>query len=158
MAMQKRTVLFVDDDVIVLQSLERGLMDESYNKFFAKTCEEALEILQQEEVHVIVTDMCMPEMTGLELLRTVRKEHPDIIGIVLSGYDKDADLQTAVDQGEIFKLIMKPWKLGGTNFEKIVIQAVDQYNLKYVQPSPEEGTLGQCKSILRKFIKLGSNK
>lgn len=156
--MEKRTVLFVDDDVIVLQSLERGLMDESYDKLFAKTCEEAHEILQREEVHVIVTDMCMPEMTGLELLSTVRKEYPDIIGIVLSGYDQDADLQTAVDQGEIFRLINKPWKLGGTSFEKIVMQAVDHYNFKYGQSSSEGGKLEQCKSRLRKWIKLGSNK
>ena len=156
--MENRTVLFVDDDVIVLKSLERGLMDESYDKFFAKTCEEAHEIIQREEVHVIVTDMCMPEMTGLELLRNLRKEHPDIIGIVLSGYDKDADLQTAVDQGEIFKLIMKPWKLGGTSFEKIVMQAVEQYNFKYGQTSSEDGKLEQCKSRLKKWIKLGSNK
>ncbi|MHC4532407.1 MAG: response regulator [Planctomycetota bacterium] len=156
--MEKRTVLFIDDDVIVLQSLERGLIDESYNKFYAKTCEQAQEILQREEVNVIVTDMCMPEMNGLELLRTVRKEHPDIIGIILSGYDKDTDLQTAVDQGEIFKLIMKPWKLGGTDFEKIVLQAVEQYNLKYGQASSEEGKLEQCKSRLKKWIKLGSNK
>ncbi len=156
--MEKRTVLFVDDDVIVLQSLERGLMDESYNKFFARTCEEAYEILRREEVHVIVTDMCMPEMTGLELLRTVKQEHPDIIGIVLSGYEQDADLQATVDQGEIFRLIMKPWKLGETNFEKIVVKAIDQYNLKHGQASSEEGKLEQCKSRLRKWIKLGSNK
>jgi CheY-like chemotaxis protein len=154
--MEKKTVLFVDDDVIVLQSLERGLLDESYNKLFVKTCKEALEILQQEEVHVIVTDMCMPGMNGLELLRTVKQEHPDIIGIVLSGYEQDADLKAAVDQGEIFKLSRKPWKLGGTNFEKIVMQAVDQYNFKYGQAS--EGKLEQCKSRLRKWIKLGSNK
>jgi len=156
--MEKRTVLFVDDDVIVLQSLERGLLDESYNKFFAKTCKEAHEILQQEEVHVIVTDMCMPEMTGLDLLRTARKEHSDIIGIVLSGYEQDTDLQNAVDQGEIFRLIMKPWKLGGTNFEKIVRQAVDQYNFQNGQRQSEDGKLEQCKAKLRKWIKLGSNK
>ena len=156
--MEKRAVLFIDDDVIVLKSLETGLMDESYNKFFAKNCEEANEILQREEVHVIVTDMCMPDMTGLEFLRTVREKHPDIIGIVLSGYDKDAGLQTAVDQGEVFKLIKKPWKLGGTNFEKIVMLAVEQYNFKYGQASSEERQFEQCKSRLRKWIKLGSNK
>ena len=156
--MEKRIVLFVDDDVIVLQSLERGLMDESYDKLFVKTCKEALEILQQEEVHVIVTDMCMPEMTGLELLRTVRKEYPDIIGIVLSGYEQDTDLQTAVDQGEIFRLIKKPWKLGGTNFEKTVMQAVEQYNLQNGQRQSEGGKLEQCKFKLRKWIKIGSNK
>ncbi len=156
--MENRTVLFVDDDVIVLQSLERGLLDESYNKLFAKTCNEALDILQREKVHVIVTDMCMPEMTGLELLRTVRKEHPDIIGIVLSGYEQDTDLKNAVDQGEIFRLINKPWKLGGTNFEKIVRRAVDQYNLHNGQRQSGAGKFGHCKSKLRKWIKLGSNK
>ncbi len=158
MTMKKRNVLFIDDDVIVLQSLERGLLDESYDKFYAKTCEEALEILRQEEVNVIVTDMCMPEMTGLELLRTIRKEHPNIIGIVLSGYEQDLDLQAAVEQREIFKLIMKPWKLGETNFEKIVMQAVDKYNLKYGQRQSEGGKLEQCKSRFRKWIKLGSGK
>ena len=148
--MKKRAVLFVDDDVIVLQSLERGLLDESYNKLFAKSSKEALEILQREEVHVIVTDMCMPEMNGLELLRTARKEHPEIIGIVLSGYEQDTDLQTAVDEGEVFKLIHKPWKLGGTNFEKTVRQAVDQYDLQLEQSESQDGAL----SKLRKWIKL----
>ena len=156
--MEKRTVLFVDDDVIVLQSLERGLMDETYNKLFVKTCKEALETLHREEVHVIVTDMCMPEMTGLELLRNVRKEHPDIIGIVLSGYDQDTELQAAVDQREIFRLINKPWKLGGINFEKIIMQAIDQYNIQNGQGQSEGGKLEQCKSRLRKWIKIGSNK
>ena len=65
---EKRTVLFVDDDEMVLRSLERGLLDESYNKLFVKSCKEALEVIKREEVHVIVADMCMPEMSGLELL------------------------------------------------------------------------------------------
>ena len=129
--MKKRTVLFVDDDEIVLQSLERGLLDESYNKLFVKSCKEALEILQREEVHVIVTDMRMPEMTGLELLRIVRKEYPHIIGMVLSGYEQDAALKTAVKQGEIFiRLITKPWKLGDADFEMLVRRAINHYNLQ----------------------------
>jgi len=127
---EKRTVLFVDDDEVVLQSLERGLLDESYNKLFVKSCNEALEILQREEVHVIVTDMRMPEMTGLELLRTIRKDYPHIIGMVLSGYEQDFTLQKAVDQGEIFRLIPKPWKFGGVDFETLIRKAIDHYNLQ----------------------------
>jgi len=127
---EKRTVLFVDDDEIVLQSLERGLLDESYNKLFAKSCNEALEILQREQVHVIVTDMRMPEMTGLELLRTIRKDYPHIIGMVLSGYKQDTALKTAVEQGEIFWIIPKPWKFGGVDFETLVHKAIDHYNLQ----------------------------
>ncbi len=121
---EKRTVLFVDDDAAILRSLERGLLDESYNKLFTSSGKEALEILKREEVHVIVTDMLMPEMTGLELLRIVRKEYPNITGMVLTGYELDAELQNAVEKGEIFKLIPKPlWKLGG-KFERLIRRAL----------------------------------
>jgi CheY-like chemotaxis protein len=125
---EKRNVLFVDDDEIVLQSLERGLLDESYDKLFARSSREALQIIQQQKVHVIVADMCMPDMTGLELIRAVRKEHPGVVGMVLTGYEQDIDLQNAVDRGEIFKLISKPWKFGGVNFESLVRRAIDNYN------------------------------
>ena len=127
---KKRTVLFVDDDEIVVMSLQRGLLDESYTKLFAKSGEEALEVLQREEVHVIVTDMCMHEMTGLELLRTVRKDYPHIIGIMLSGYEHDAAIQEAVGQGEVFRSIRKPWKIGGVDFEKAVRNAINHYDLQ----------------------------
>ncbi len=127
---EKKTVLFVDDDEAILRSLERGLLDESYNKLFTKSCKEVLEILKREEVHVIVTDMLMPEMSGLELLRIVRKEYPNIVGMVLTGYELDTELQNAVEQGEIFKLIPKPlWKLGG-KFERLIRRALDGSNLR----------------------------
>jgi len=125
---EKRTVLFVDDDEAILRSLEMGLLDESYNKLFAKSSKEALEILKQKRVHVIVTDMRMPEMTGLELLRMAKKENPHIIGMVLSGYGDTSALQAAVDQGEIFKLIPKPWKLG--KLERFIRQALIRSNLR----------------------------
>ena len=58
--MKERTVLFVDDDSIVLRSIARGLMDEPYNVCLAKSGKEALEILCQQEVHVLVTDIECP--------------------------------------------------------------------------------------------------
>ena len=121
---EKRTVLFVDDDKIVLQSLERGLPDEPYNKLFAKSGQEALEILQKEEVHVIVTDMCMPEMSGLELLRIARKEYPDITGLILTGYEADPEVQNAIEQGEVFWLIPKPLWTDERKFERLILQAL----------------------------------
>jgi two-component system response regulator HupR/HoxA len=155
---EKRTVLFIDDDEIVLQSLERGLQDEPYNKFFVNSCKEAFEILQREKVYVIVADMCMPEMTGLELIRKVRKENPRIIGMILTGYEQDADIKAAVDKGEIFRLIIKPWKLGGTSFETLVQQAVDQYDSHNKQGPSEVGKLGRCKARLKKWVRAGSDK
>ena len=126
--MEKRTVLFVDDEEKILRSLKRGLLDESYNKLFANSGKEALEILQQKEVHVIVTDMRMPEMTGLELLRGVKKEYPNIVRMVLSGYTQITTLLTAINQGEVYKFITKPWKLE-EDFKPAVRQAIEYYDL-----------------------------
>ena len=121
---KKKTVLFVDDDRAMLLSIERCLLNEPYNQLFAKSGQEALEILQKEEVHIIVADMCMPEMTGLELLRIARKEYPNIIGIILTGYAIDTEVQNAIEQGEIFWLIPKPlWQLGG-KFEKLILRSL----------------------------------
>ena len=127
---KKRTVLFVDDDEIVLMSLQRGLLDESYAKLFAKSGEEALEVLQRKEVHVIVTDMRMHGMNGLDLLRTARKDYPQIIGVMLSGYVDDATIQTAVRQGEVFRSMRKPWKIGGRDFNAVVREAINRYDLQ----------------------------
>ncbi len=136
---EKRTILFVDDDGAILRSLERGLLDESYNKLFAKSGKEALRILKQNKVHVIVADMRMPEMTGLELLRIARKEYPNITDMILTGYELDTELQNAVNKGEIFKLIPKPlWKLGG-KFERLVRQALDRSNLQNEREKIHQG-------------------
>lgn len=145
---EKRTVLFVDDDEAILNSLRRGLLDETYDKIFSASCKEALEIMQQKEVHVIVTDMRMPEMSGLEFLRKVKEEHPYVVAIVLSGYNHDPELRAAVDRNEVFTLISKPWKLGG-NFERIVRGALDHYNVQNKSGHSGGGKSRFCKAGLK---------
>jgi len=125
---ETRTILFVDDEEKILTSLKRGLLDEPYNCLFATSGKEALQILESNEVHVIVTDMRMPEMTGLELLKIVKEKYPNTVRLVLSGYTQITTLLTAINQGEIFKFITKPWKLE-EDFKGVVKQAVDYYNL-----------------------------
>jgi response regulator RpfG family c-di-GMP phosphodiesterase len=127
---KKRTVLFVHDDVLVLQSLERSLIYTSYNKLFARSCAEALEITQQKEVHLIVANMSIPGMTGLELLRAVRKESPGVIGIILTGYEDDDELQNAVERGEILRFVSKPWKFGLRDLKSLVRRVIEDYNLQ----------------------------
>ncbi len=129
--MKMRTVLFVDDDEIILRSLERGLLDELYIQLFAKSGQEALEILKKEEVHVIVTDMRMPGMDGVELLKIAKEMYPHIVMIVLSGYTDMSIFQTEFNQGEIFEFIPKPWELE-KDLKKIVRNAIDHYNLQNV--------------------------
>ena len=71
----------------------------------------------------------MPEMDGLALLKIVKEKYPRIVRLVLSGYTQITTLLTAINQGEIFKFITKPWKLE-EEFKGIVQQAIDYYNLQ----------------------------
>jgi len=126
--MENRTVLFVDDEEKVLASLKRGLLDEPYEILFAGSGKEAIEILEQSQVQVIVTDMRMPEMGGLELLKAVKKEYPHIIRVVLSGYADTDMLLAAINHGEIFRFISKPWK-SNEEIKTIIRQAIEYYDL-----------------------------
>ena len=140
--MKERTVLFVDDDGIVLRSIARDLWDEPYNLRFARSGEEALEILRQQEIHVLVTDMRMPEMDGVELLKILTKEYPNIVKMVLSGYTNTTALMMAIHQEGVFKFIPKPWNLEeGEKFKVIIQRAIDHYNLQ----SEHVGTAAELK-------------
>ena len=123
-----RTVLFVDDEDKMLTSLKRTLCGEPYNTLFASSGKEALEILRLQEIHIIVTDMRMPEMNGLELLNTVKNNYPHIIRMVLSGHADTDTLLGAINQGEIFRFIPKPWK-SNEELKTILRQAIEFYNL-----------------------------
>lgn len=104
-------VLFVDDEQNILNSLRRGLADEEYFCHFAGSGKEALEIIKNETIAVIVTDMRMPEMNGLELLTEVTKLSPMTVMGVLSGYTQLPQILVTVNQVDIFKFITKPWEL-----------------------------------------------
>jgi two-component system response regulator HupR/HoxA len=126
---EKRTILFVDDEVRLLRSIERGLLDEPYNLLFAESGKDALKLLEENEVHVIVTDMRMPEMSGLDLLRIVKEKYPRIVRIILSGYTQVTTLLTAINQGEIFRFITKPWKMED-EFKSVLRQAVEYHRVQ----------------------------
>lgn len=125
---ETRTILFVDDEKKILKSLQRGLLDDPYNCLFTTSGKEALETMEKHEVHVICTDMRMPEMNGLELLKIVKEKYPMCVRVVLSGYTQVGMLLTAINQGEIFKFITKPWRLE-EDFKSVLKQAVEYYNL-----------------------------
>ncbi len=126
--MQKRTVLFVDDELIVLQSLKRGLREEPYDLLFADSGKEALKILAEKDVHVLITDVRMPEMSGLELINTVKSEYPHIIRIALSEYSEVEDVLKAINEGEVFRYVLKKWRLQ-KEIKMVIRQAIEFYDL-----------------------------
>jgi len=126
--MKEYSVLFVDDDINVLSSLKRGLIDEDYQSFFATSGDKALAIMEENDISIIVTDMRMPGMDGLKLLKIVEEKYPLVVKIVLTGYTQLPQILATVNQVNIFKFITKPWKLE-EEFKVIIRQAIEQYKL-----------------------------
>ena len=104
----KHPVLIVDDEPEILFSL-RGLLRREYDLHTANSGAEALEVLRKHPVQVIMTDQRMPEMTGVELLRRARGECPGAIRIVFTGYADIKAVIDAVNQGQIYRYLTKPW-------------------------------------------------
>ena len=104
----KHPILVVDDEPEILQSL-RGLLRLEFEVHTAHNGFEALEILQRQPIHVVMTDQRMPEMTGVQLLSQVQGESPEAMRIVFTGYADIKAVIDAINQGRIFRYITKPW-------------------------------------------------
>ncbi|MCL5062783.1 MAG: response regulator [Nitrospiraceae bacterium] len=124
---EKVKILFVDDEENVLTAVKRVFMDAGYTILTALSGKEALKILEENDVQVIVSDYRMPDMNGIELLKVVRKQREDIIRIILSGYADLNALITAVNEGHIYKFIPKPWN--DDELRITISNALDRYFL-----------------------------
>lgn len=125
---KENRVLFVDDEPNVISALRRGIAGETYTKFFAVTAKEALQIMDENDIHVLVTDMRMPVMNGLELLKIVSEKHPSVIRIVLSGYAQLPQVLATINQVNVFRFIPKPWNMED-EFIPMIRSAIDYYNM-----------------------------
>ncbi len=115
----KSTLLFVDDEQNILSSLKRLFRSTGHTVLTATSGAEALVVLENEEVDLLISDMRMPEMDGAKLLAEVAKTYPDIVRILLTGYaDMDSTIR-AVNEGHIYRYISKPWE---DNDIKITVQ------------------------------------
>ncbi len=107
--MGEKRILIVDDEENILRALRRALMDEDYRIETARNGIEALEKLEEFSPEVILSDNMMPGMGGLELLQQIKKRYPGIIGILITGRSDVSITIAAINQGEIFRFLLKPW-------------------------------------------------
>lgn len=104
----KARILFVDDEPRILVAM-KALFRSQYDVFTASSGAQAVELLQTEAVDVVVSDQRMPNMTGVEVLREARKLRPRAIRVLLTGYSDLSAILDAINDGEIFRYINKPW-------------------------------------------------
>lgn len=106
---RERTLLLVDDEENIVAALRRLLRAEGWRVLSATSAEQALQLMARHEVDVILSDLRMPSMTGVELLRRARQLYPETIRMVLSGYTGLQSITDAINEGAIYKFLAKPW-------------------------------------------------
>ncbi|MBB6501898.1 MULTISPECIES: response regulator [Pedobacter] len=101
-------VLYVDDEVHNLNSFKAGFR-RKFNIFTAESAVEGRKVLETELIHVIITDQRMPVTTGIEFLESIIPDFPDPIRILLTGYADINAVIDAINKGQVYKYIQKPW-------------------------------------------------
>ena len=104
------SILFVDDESNILSSLKRLFKPLGYEIYTASGGAEGLDVLSRHAIDVVVSDMRMPEMDGAKFLSQARENWPDTVRILLTGYADINATISAVNKGNIYRYISKPWE------------------------------------------------
>ena len=107
--MAERAILLVDDEQEVVEAMTRTLQRQGYRLLHATSGMQALSILAAQTVDVVLSDIGMPEMNGLELLARVRRLHPRVGRIIVTGAASVAAALRAINESEVHRFLTKPW-------------------------------------------------
>ncbi len=138
-------ILLVDDEPAILESLELTLTPE-HRVFTAGTGEQALEILDKEDIALIIADQVMPGMTGVEILEQVSERSPRTIRMLLTGYADMDSLVRAINEGRIYRYLPKPWDPDELRMN--VRRALEAYQLAW-ENTQLAGALAEANEKLR---------
>jgi signal transduction histidine kinase len=120
------TLLVVDDEPEVLYSIY-DLFRIDYQVLTFRTGSEALRAVEKNDVHVVLTDQRMPEMSGVEFLRHVKELRPETTRLLFTGYAEIKAIIDAINEGNVFRYITKPWD--ADMLQTVVRQAAEQHDL-----------------------------
>ncbi|MBS1198251.1 MAG: type secretion system protein E:Response regulator receiver:ral secretory system protein, partial [Proteobacteria bacterium] len=120
-------ILLVDDEPGILKALQRVFRRENYEIVTAGNGQEALQIFQDQEIHLVISDFMMPGMNGAQLLREIKSRAPDTLRIMLTGHANTDAVMGAVNEGAVYKFIIKPWN--DDDLRVTVALALEQFDL-----------------------------
>lgn len=124
MTNERINILYVDDEQNNLMSFKASFRLK-YNVFTAISGDEAIKILKENNIEIIITDQRMPNMTGVEFLEMVLQLNPDPMRILLTGYADLNAVVEAVNKGKIFHYLSKPWN--EEELDMTILRAYDIY-------------------------------
>ena len=105
----KHCLLVVDDEPDVCDSVH-DLLRREFRVLRATSGQEGFRLMQEEEVHIIMTDQRMPRVTGVELLASVKIKNPHAIRLLFTGYADLESIIAAINQGHVYHFLKKPWQ------------------------------------------------
>ena len=103
-----KNILYVDDERINLELFRINFRGD-YNVFIVDSAKKGLEILEKEDIRVIVSDLKMPEMNGIEFIEKVKNQNPEKVCILLTAYIEPDVMLKAINQELVFRYVIKPW-------------------------------------------------
>jgi response regulator RpfG family c-di-GMP phosphodiesterase len=106
----QHSIMFVDDEQGILDAIRRTVKSGPWALLFAPSGPVALKLLEEHDVSVVVSDLRMPIMDGIQFLRKARKLRPRAIRIILSANSERESVITAAVNGEVWRYIIKPWE------------------------------------------------
>ncbi len=121
-------LLLVDDEANILKALKRLLVTLDCRILTAPSGEEGLEVLERNDVQIVITDFRMPGMDGVEFLSKVKDKYPDTVRIVISGYADAGTMMEAINKGQVYKFIPKPWD--DQNLLTTIKDSMERYSLQ----------------------------
>src|SRR6266436_1201366 len=120
----KYKIMIVDDELVNLRTLER-LFRRDYQVLLAQSGAEALTLLEQHDVALLISDQRMPEMTGIELMKNTVALRPHMVKILLTGYTDVGALIEAINSGLVYRYLTKPWN--NNDLRTTVSRALEHY-------------------------------
>ena len=120
-----RSLLVIDDEINILSAIKRLLGRSGYQIFTANHAAEAFDILAKNQIGVVLTDYQMPDILGTELLEKVKYMFPNTIRIMLTGHANINSVTQAINQGAIYKFLVKPWD--NDVLEKVILEAFEKF-------------------------------
>jgi signal transduction histidine kinase len=163
----KHSLLVVDDEADLVHSVQ-DLLRFDYRVLGATRATDGLKIMEQEPIHIVMSDQRMPEMNGVEFLKRLRERYPDTVRLLFTAYADIKAVIDAINQGNVYRYISKPWE--PQELQAVLRQAVEHYDLlaerkrlvaeleeKNRQLEVANAELRQGNEIKKAFIKVASH-
>jgi DNA-binding NtrC family response regulator len=131
----KHCLLVVDDEPDVCDSVH-DLLRREFRVLKAHSAQEGIDVMRDEEVHIIMTDQRMPKITGVELLTKIKARNPNAVRMLFTGYADVESIIAAINQGHIYQFLRKPWQ--PDDLQTAVRQAAVEYERLIAQAEQSE--------------------